>query len=234
MSRTARTALTAALLALTLATGACSGNTEESSGKSIDELLSDASDELTSTSGVDLDLSTKALPEGVSGIVRAAGVATSAPAFEGDITVSVNGINADVPVIAVDGKVHAVLPFTKDYAVIDPTEYGAPDPAGLLSADDGFPALLHETQDASPGKTVRGGAGNSEVLLSIEGTVPGEAMKSIIPSTAGDSFDVVWQMTSDGELRSANFTGVFYADSDPMTYTVTFSGYGKDAEITAP
>ena len=40
--------------------------------------------------------------------------------------------------------------------------------------------------------------------------------------------------TEDGELRRADLTGVFYAEGEEMTYTVTFSDYGTDKDITAP
>jgi lipoprotein LprG len=59
-------------------------------------------------------------------------------------------------------------------------------------------------------------------------------MKQVIPSASGDSFDVVYQVTDDGELRRADLTGVFYPDSAPMTYTVDFTDYGSTPTITAP
>ena len=61
---------------------------------------------------------------------------------------------------------------------------------------------------------MRGGADNDEILTTYSGTVPGEAMESVIPSSAGDSFDVEWQITDDGELRKATLTGVFYPQTD--------------------
>ncbi len=61
---------------------------------------------------------------------------------------------------------------------------------------------------------MRGGEDNDEILTTYTGTVPGEAMESVIPSSAGDSFDVEWQITDDGELRKATLTGVFYPQTD--------------------
>ena len=43
-----------------------------------------------------------------------------------------------------------------------------------------------------------------------------------------------WQVNDDGELRKATLTGVFYPRTDPMTYTVEFSDYGKTKDISAP
>ncbi len=56
-------------------------------------------------------------------------------------------------------------------------------------------------------------------------------MESVIPSSAGDSFDVEWQITDDGELRKATLTGVFYPQTEPMTYTVDFADYGTEKDI---
>lgn len=222
--------LAASVLATTLA--ACSGGS--TSDAAADEALSTARDKLVETSGVELHLTTTDLPSGVSGLTNAEGIATNAPAFEGTISVRMSGSTANVPVVAVDDKVYAELPFTSGWSDVDPTVYGAPDPAGLIDPGDGFPGLLAVTDEATSGKSVRGGEDNREVLTTYTGTVDGEAMKKVIPSSAGDTFDVEWQITEDGELRKAVLTGVFYADSDEMTYTITFADYGTTKDITAP
>ena len=56
----------------------------------------------------------------------------------------------------------------------------------------------------------------------------------MIPSAAGDSFEATYEITDDDELREATFVGVFYPDSDEMTYTVTFDDYGTEQEIIKP
>lgn len=226
-------AATAVLVALpTLA--ACSGeDSPAEEGPSPAEVLAEASTTLAETSGVDLTLSTPALPEGVSGITKAVGTVTDAPAFDGSITVVFAGQTVDVPVIAVDDTVYAQLPFTPGWNKVNPKEYGAPDPSGLVG-EDGFAGLIGLTEDPRAGESVRGGADNSEILTTYSGTVPGDAMDAVIPSSAGDSFDVEWQVTDDGELRKATLTGVFYPHTDPMTYTVEFADYGTEKEIAAP
>ena len=224
---------TAVLLALPALT-ACSGDDSPAEeGESAEEVLAEASATLAETSGVDLTLSTDALPDGVTGITRAVGTVTSAPAFDGSITVVFAGQTVDVPVIAVDDTVYAQLPFSPGWNEVNPKEYGAPDPSGLVG-EDGFAGLLQLTESPEAGESVRGGADNSEVLTTYSGTVPGDAMDAVIPSSSGDSFDVEWQITDEGELRSATLTGVFYPQADPMTYTVEFAGYGTEKDITAP
>jgi lipoprotein LprG len=139
-----------------------------------------------------------------------------------------------VPVIAVDDTVYAQLPFTNGaWDKVNPKEYGAPDPSGLVG-EDGFAGLLTLTESPEAGESVRGGADNSEILTTYSGTVPGDAMDAVIPSSAGDSFDVEWQVTDEGELRKATLTGVFYPHTDPMTYTVDFADYGTEKQITKP
>lgn len=228
------TALAAVLIAVpTLAS--CSGDKPgAAAAKSPQEVLAQASDTLAKTSGVYLTLSAGTLPDGVSGIAKAAGTVTKAPAFQGTISVVFAGQTADVPVIAVDDKVYAQLPFTGGkWDVVNPKEYGAPNPAALVGAD-GFPGLLTLTESPEAGASVRGGSGNSEVFTTYSGTLPGDAMDAVIPSSAGDSFDVEWQVNDAGELTKATMKGVFYPNTDPMTYTVEFSDYGSEKDITAP
>ncbi len=227
--------VTSALLALPLL-AACSGGDSQNAAeaKSPEEVLAGASAKLTDTTGVDLTLTAGSLPEGVSGIAKAAGTLTDAPAFDGSLTVVFAGQTADVPVIAVDDKVFAQLPFTNgEWQKVNPKEYGAPDPTALIGAD-GFPGLLTLTDSPEAGVSVRGGTDNSEILTTYSGTVPGDAMDAIIPSSAGDSFDVEWQVNDAGELRKATMKGVFYPHTDPMTYTVEFADYGLSKDITAP
>jgi lipoprotein LprG len=227
-------AAAAVLLALPTLT-ACSGGESKAQeeGRTPEDVLTEAATKLTETSGVDLTLSTAKLPDGVSGIAKAAGTITNAPAFDGSITVVFAGQTVDVPVIAVDDVVYAQLPFTPGWNKVNPKEYGAPDPSQLIG-EDGFAGLLGLTQDPEAGESVRGGADNKEVLTTYSGTVPGDAMDAVIPSSSGDSFDVEWQVSDDGELRKATMTGVFYPHTDPMTYTVDFADYGTEKQITKP
>lgn len=230
-------AATVMVLTVTMALAGC---TDSSGGGDADgpppaEVLAEAGQTLAETSGVRIHLSTNNLPEGVTGLTRAVGVATNAPAFEGSISVIFAGQAVDVPVIAVDGKVYAVIPFSDgSYQDVDPKEYGAPDPAGLVNSETGFSSLLEQTDRPVAGDSVRGGENNTEVLTPYTGVVPGPAMKKVIPSASGDSFKAEYLVTDDGELRQAEFSGVFYPGSDSMTYTVDFDDYGTEQDITAP
>ncbi len=223
----------AALVLVGLTSLGCS-NADGASDQSPEDLIARARQHLDDTSGLTLSLSAKDLPDGVQGLSAAAGVATHAPAFDGTITIVYAGSNVDVPVVAVDGVVYAQIPLTVGWSDVDPAEYGAPDPAALMEPDNGFSALLGATTGLEKGGSVRGGAGNNEILTEYTGTVPGETMKSVIPSASGATFAVTYSLTADAELREARLTGVFYPDSASMTYQVDFTDYGTAQDITAP
>jgi lipoprotein LprG len=195
--------------------------------------LTAARHELETTSGVSLSLTTDDLPDGVQGLKSASGTVTDAPAYDGTLGVVTDIGSFSVPVRAVDGKVYAQIPLTPGWSEVDPSDYGAPDPAQLLSADSGVPSILAATSDAKSGKDVRGGTGNKEVLATYTGTVPASAVSSIIPGATG-SFDATYAMTSDDELREVTLTGSFYSGHPANTYTLTLTDYGTTKDVTAP
>ncbi len=224
------TALAAALLTLT----GCSGDQEEGADqRTPEEVMRQAKATLDETSGVAITLEGQDLPEGLAAIRAAEGVGTHAPAFEGTLTVTLAGQDFEVPVVAVDGKVYAQLPLTPGWSDVDPAEYGAPDPARLMSTDEGLSALLTATTGLARGESVRGGEDNREVLTEYTGSVPGDVVANVIPSASGD-FDAAYTVTDEGELRTARLTGVFYRDTEPMTYVIDFDDYGVERDITAP
>lgn len=229
--RRPRSPLAVALVGVLLLLGACSGGgSDEAEDPAV--ALDAAKTRLDETSGVRIELSTPGLPDGVSGVMSASGVGIRAPAFEGDITVATSGITADVPVVAVDGKVYAKLPFTTSFEVIDPAAYQAPDPASFMETEQGLSSLLSETSDVTEGEQVRDG---SDVLTELTGTVPGTVVARIIPTADPEaSFEAAYTVTDDDELVEAVLTGPFYPDADPVTYTVRFAEYDVEQEITAP
>lgn len=217
-----------------LALTACGGDDASAGDKPTPaEVMALAKTTLDETSGVNITLSTDDLPSGVTGITKAAGVGTHAPAFDGAITVVLAGQPFEVPVIAVDGKVYAQIPLTPGWQDVDPGEYGAPDPARLMSTDSGFSSLLPATTGLKAGDSVRGGANNDEILTEYSGQVPDSAVKNVLPGATGD-FEASYTVTDEGELRTAVLTGVFYPDSEEMTYTIAFDDYGAEPEIAAP
>ncbi|WP_341241421.1 LppX_LprAFG lipoprotein [uncultured Nocardioides sp.] len=229
-------ALTAAGLLGLGGLSACSSDDEGAAddAPSAQEVLAEAKTTLDETSGVQVSLVTDDLPEGVEGLLSAEGVGTPSPAaFDGVITVRFAGFEPEVPVVAVDDVVYAQVPLTTGWSQIDPAEYGAPDPSGLLGPEGGFSSLLTSTDDLEAGEQVRGGTDNRDVLTTYTGTISQEVAATIIPSAEGD-FDASYAVTDEGELRSMELTGAFYGDGESMTYTIDFDDYGSSPEITAP
>src|SRR5690606_21527541 len=110
---------TAALLAASvLALTACSGGDPETEQETSDapsaaDRLEQARTVLTDAGSVALTLTGSDLPDDVSSLVIAAeGSGTMEPAaFEGTITAKVQGIQADVPTVAVEDQLYVKLPF---------------------------------------------------------------------------------------------------------------------------
>jgi lipoprotein LprG len=219
--------LTSALLALS----GCSGGGGDST-QTPAQVLSAAKSNLDKTSGVHIALATSNLPKGVDGLLDADGVGTHAPAFEGNIKVAASGITANAAIVAVNGAVYAKLPFTTKFAQIDPGDYGAPDPAALMSSKGGLSSLLTSATDVKKGKQQRNG---DVVLSTYTGKVSGDLVSTIIPSASPDgTFDATFTITDANRLNEAVLTGPFYPKSDDVTYTIAFDEYGTTKDIKAP
>jgi lipoprotein LprG len=207
---------------------------EKSSHQDPATALKRAAQALDRTSGVQLSISATELPDGVEGLKSASGTVTDAPAFDGTLGVVTRLGSFSVPVKSVGGKVYAQIPLTPGWSEVDPSDYGAPDPAQLISADNGVQSILAATQDPKSGKDVRGGADHQEVLSTITGKVPGSAVAAIIPGASGDAFDATYGVTSGGELRQVRLTGMFYDGHPATSYTLVLTGYGTAEDVTAP
>lgn len=221
----------ALLVPALLSLAACSGDGGEK-GETPTESLSAAKKNLDATSGVHIVLATDKLPSGVNGILRADGIGTHAPAFQGTLKVATGGLNVDVPVVSVDDVVYAKLPFTTKFTQVDPGDYSAPDPAVLMGTDNGLSSLLTALRDPAKGKQQRDG---KTILNTFTGTLPGEAVASIIPSADPKSdFDATFTVTDDNVLNEAVLTGAFYPKAGDVTYTIRFDQYDAKKDITKP
>lgn len=217
------------LISLALLVG-CGGDEEPETTPA--EALAAARTTLDETSGVRLGLTVDELPPGTSGLISAEGLATHDPAFEGSIKVAAGGITVDADVIAADGLVYAVLPFTTRYAEIEPADYGAPDPAALMSTEDGLSSLLTEVDQVAAGDQVRDG---EDVLSTYTGTLAGDVVAGILPSAdPAGSFDASFTLAEGDRLTQVVITGPFYPEAEDVTYTIDLDDYGTETDITAP
>jgi lipoprotein LprG len=219
------------LVAALLAVAGCG---EKSSHQDPATALKAAQQKLDDTPGVQVSITSTDLPDGVQGLKSASGTVTDAPAFEGTLGVVTELGSFSVPVRSVGGKVYAQIPLTPGWSEVDPSDYGAPDPAQLISADKGLPSILAATQNPKSGKDLRGTADRQEVLSTVTGRVPASAVAAIIPSASGGAFDATYGLTSGGELRQASLTGVFYDGHPASTYTLVLTQYGAAHDVTAP
>jgi lipoprotein LprG len=230
-TRPGRRLLTSALAPLLLLAAGCTG--DGGGDGSPEDVLAAAKTQLDETSGVRLKLATEELPDDVEGVLEAVGVATHAPAFEGELKIAAAGLPLDVPVVSVDGVVYAKLPFTTKFTDIpDPGDYGAPDPAALLDPSSGISTWLTSAEGVEEGEQSRDG---EQVVTEYSGTLPGAVVAEVIPSADdGADFDVTFRVDDDDRLDSARIVGPFYGDAGDVDYTISLDEYDVDQDITAP
>jgi len=233
ISPAARRAAALAVVLLIFASGCTDdeGGAEEDA-TSVADRLAAARATLDEAASIDFSLVTDELPSGVRGLLSAEGTGTSAPAFEGDVTVSV-GTSLEAEVICVDDVVYADSPFLPGgFTEIDPATLGAPNPADLFDTETGVSNLLTSTEGAEAGEESRDG---EDVLTTVNGTLPGELIAALIPTAdeAGD-FTVTYRLTDEDEPRDARISGPFYGDAGDVTYDLGVDPSDESVDITAP
>src|SRR4051794_6609003 len=207
--RTRGLAAAAALACFALPLTGCGGSDPAKPAKATSPAaaLAKAKAKFDSSSSVHLKLSTDSKPSSGDAVLGADGTLTHQPAFEGKVTVLFSGFNADVPIVSVDHKVYAKLPLTPKYATIDPSEYGAPDPADFADTDKGISGLLLEMKDVSEDGTERDG---KQVLTKYSGTLDGSLVAPIIPSASdSSSYDTVIGIDQHDRIVTLEVTGEF-------------------------
>jgi lipoprotein LprG len=230
--RPALLAVGALVAALTLV--AC-GSAEGNGGSDVDPAaaLATAKKNFDEASSVHFTLSTKSMPaKGDDGVLGAKGTLTHQPAFEGEIKAVFVGITADIPLIAVGGKVYAKLPFSSGYAPINPSEYSAPDPATFADPASGISGLLTKLEGAKKTGQKRDG---KVVVTTYSGTLPGALVAPIIPSAdESGTYQTVVGIDDDGRIATLKVSGDFFDGAGDVTYDLAFDDYGKSVTISAP
>lgn len=212
-----------------LAVAGCKGGTSDDNDAAPADRLAAAKQSLDDADFIDFELSTDNLPSGVDGLTNATGTGTHDPAFTGEVDVTTS-LSFTAPVISVDDVVYAQLPIV-GWSEIDPADYGAPDPAALMDTDTGLSSLFTATEGAETGDSERDG---EDVFTTIDGTIPGDAVKALFPSAGTDDFDVTYTVTSDDDIKSIEVTGPFYDGYDDVTYSLSFDLDADEVDIEAP
>jgi lipoprotein LprG len=220
-----------ASVVLTLALTGCSGDDEPANDQTPEERLAAAKAGFDEAEFIGFTLATEELPDDLDeGLLSATGVGTHAPAFDGDVKVQTTIGDITAALIAIDGEVYAELPFT-GWSVLDPGEYGAPDPANLMDPESGISSLFTATTDVTEGDSERDG---EVVLTRIDGTIPGDAVEAVFPSSGTTDFDVSYLLTEEDVLDSVTITGEFYEGKDDVTYRIDLDLAAEEVEIEAP
>ncbi|MGN6252613.1 MAG: LppX_LprAFG lipoprotein [Marmoricola sp.] len=230
MTRSLRSPLAAVLALLLGALLTACGGSNTSGGTDPATALATAKKHFDAARSITLDLSTDSKPASGDAVLGAQGVLTHAPAFQGKVAVFLLGTRADVPVVAVGGKLYAKLPLTTTYSVIDPSQYGAPDPATFVDPDHGVSSLLTQLQGVRRTGTARSG---STIVTTYAGTLPGSKVAPLIPSAdPQSSYDTTLNLDKQDRLTSLHVTGDFFGGQS-VTYDLALS-YGGPVTITAP
>ena len=225
-------ALVAFALVAPLLLAGCGQSKDKADEKTPAEVMEQAKKHFDDASSVHMALSTDSVPPSGDGVLGATGDVTHDPAFKGDVKVLFQGFPAELPVTAVGGKVYAKLPFSAKSAVIDPADYGVPDPADFADPEKGLSSLLTQLDGLEKGKDTRSG---DQILTTYTGTLPGAAVKEIIPSaSAKETYETAIGVDEKGYAITVKITGIFFSAGKDVTYNVKFSDYGKGVKITAP
>lgn len=212
--------------ALAISLAACGSTNHQPAG----QRLAAARAFLDDSPAINFTLSTPSVPSGVTAVLSATGVGTHQPGFQGTIKVVFAGLPTNVPVVAVNGKVWAQV--LGPWQVIDPAQYGAPDPAALMSKTSGVSSLLTSATGLDSGKQTRNG---SSIVTTYQGTVPGSVVGKFIPiADHKAAFAVSFSLTDDNHLSEATITGPFFAHAANLTYTVTMSTCANCKPVTPP
>ena len=196
------------------------------------QVMTAAKKKFDDASSVHIGLATEAMPSAGNGVLGASGDLTHDPAFEGDVKVALSGLTLEVPVTSIGGKVYAKLPPSTTFSEIKPSEYGAPDPADFVDPEDGLSGLLTKLEGLKKGSEKRSG---DMILTTYTGTLPGAAVKKIIPSAvAKETYETSVGVDDKGFARTVKVTGPFFSGTDDVTYDVKFTQYGAGVKITTP
>jgi lipoprotein LprG len=199
-------------------------------------VLATARETLDATQSLAFDLDGTDLPEAGTVLVGGAGDLARPDGFAGVLEVRIAGNAAQVEIVSVGGDFYAKLPFTSEFAKVDPVSLGFTDPGTFMNPSTGITQLLTKAEDPVLGEVVRvDGEAAQEVSATLPGQVVADLLVSADPAADVDAtFAVATGGTGDGQLRRAVLTGPFFAEGTDSTFTILLRDYGKNVQITPP
>lgn len=197
------------------------------------EALSEAKRQLDRARTVAFEVEGDKLPDDGVLLLGGQGVAKRPDSFRGRFRLSTSGVSSTVRVVSVEGQLYARLPMTTEFAEVEPSDLGIPDPARLLDPEQGMSTLLADAGRVRPADQIREG---DEVLDEVTATVPAESVgRFLYVASPEGGIRTTFRLERDThELRSATFTGPFYGEDDRSRYTITLDEYGEPVRIERP
>ena len=118
------------------------------------------------------------------------------------------------------------------FEVINPSEYGSPDPADFADPETGISGMLLRLDDPTRSGEIREG---EKVLTTYTGSLRGSFVDPVIPSADADgTYQAVVGIDDEDQITTLQITGDFFSGGGDETYDLTFDDYGKAVPIAAP
>ena len=219
------------LLAATLTLGLAGGCSRELADP--DAALNAAKRHLDRSETVRFRVQGDRLPDSGVLLLSGRGQAKRPSSFRGSFRVSTSGVSSTVRVVSIDGQLYARLPLTTEFAEVEPSDLGIPDPARLLDPDRGMSTLLADARRVRAIGQIRQ---DDVVLDEVSATVPAKSVARFlyVADQEGHVRATFRLVPESHELRSATFTGPFYGKDDRSRYTITLDEYGEPVRIERP
>jgi LppX_LprAFG lipoprotein len=223
--------IVAAIVALALVSG-CGGGSSSAPKGDPNTLLRQAKLKLDATSSAHFTLTSQGVSGSGTNLVGGEGDLARPDQLRGSFTVSIDGFDAKVNVVAKNGVFAAQLPFQNHYTRTDPSKFGLTDPSQLLAPSHGLSSLLTAGTGARyTGQERIGG----ELLYEITTTVPGSAIPVLPDANPARPVTLVAAINPQThETRQISLSGPFTSATSNSTFVVTLTNYGEAVTITLP
>jgi lipoprotein LprG len=211
----------------TVLTAGCSSNTPQADPKTLVQQTTDA---LRAARTVHVSVLGRDLPQTGNALLSVEGDAQKPNTFTGTVRVHAASITTDLQILSADGKLYAKLPFTTQFAALDPATYGFGNPGNLLG-DTGVLSFLAQATDLQARDSQRAAG---EVLDEVAAKIPGPLVAAVLTSAAPQQpFDALLGVVRGShQLRTVTLTGPFFDAAHPTTYDIRLGPY--DLPVSVP